>query len=286
MQKDAVINGQYRYSLKRVWDAANPRKAVFIMLNPSTADRTSDDRTTNRCISFAKDWKCGSLEIVNIFALQSTDYKKLKEKTKEEASGPDNRQYIKRALADAAVAVAAWGENVKIHYKMNDAEELKELFLNHELMCLGVTKDGFPRHPLFVESHKELEPYFFKKTSSIPKERSLNEKELPYLDGKLMNLIFELVYEQPDLKDARKLPKDEKLIFFLKALKNLQEYNYRCRSEQTSKLFFLFEETIGPFEGNSEGTTLQLALGLAIKELYGFKNQTLRSLLKQVNNRK
>ncbi|WP_210367732.1 DUF1643 domain-containing protein [Bacillus sp. REN3] len=282
MQKEAVINGHYRYSLKRVWDTANPKKAVFIMLNPSTADCTSDDRTTNRCISFAKNWECGSLEIVNIFALQSTDYKKLKEKTKEEAIGPENRQYIKRALADAAVTVAAWGENVKIHFKKSAAEELKELFSGHELMCLGITKDGFPRHPLFVESHKELEPYSFEKAS----KRRLNEKGLPYLDGKLLNLIFDLVYEQSDLKGARNLPKDEKLIYFLKALKNLQEYNYRCRFEQTSELFPLFEETIGPFEMNSEGTTLWLALGLALKELYGFRNHTLRSLLKQVNIRK
>jgi hypothetical protein len=159
LEKEAVINGQYRYSLKREWDSSNSRKAVFIMLNPSTADAKADDPTTMRCISFAKRWNCGSLEIVNVFAYQATKSKELKNLSMDEATGLDNRIYIEDALTDAAMKVVAWGEHVTMHHK--NYNELEELLKPHNLLCLGTTKDGHPRHPLFVKSSTNLEVFHF-----------------------------------------------------------------------------------------------------------------------------
>jgi len=73
---------------------------------------------------------------------------------------------------------------------------------------------------------------------------------------------------------------------FLSTLYTLQAYNYRHRLQSCAALFPLFEETVGPMERNSEGTTRWLALGLAIKELYGIRNATLHALLAQVTVRK
>jgi hypothetical protein len=39
---------RYRYSLTRVWDDAG-RRALFIMLNPSTATEVQNDPTVERC---------------------------------------------------------------------------------------------------------------------------------------------------------------------------------------------------------------------------------------------
>jgi hypothetical protein len=159
MKKEAVINGNYRYSLKRDWDSNKSRKAVFIMLNPSTADGNADDRTTIRCINFAKAWNCGSLEIVNVFAYRATDYNELRNLTKEEATGVENSKHIEDALNSATIKVAAWGENVKIHH--DNYTELKEQLEGHKLFCLGTTRDGHPRHPLFVKSATTLGVFNF-----------------------------------------------------------------------------------------------------------------------------
>lgn len=108
-----------------------------------------------------------------------------------------------------------------------------------------------------------------------------NDRELPYLDQPLLDRTFEGVYGL-NLTSIE----DEALRDFLSTLYTLQAYNYRCRPQSCAALFPLFEGTVGPMERNSEGTTLWLALGLAIKELYGMRNATLRALLTQVTIRK
>lgn len=44
MIKSAIIEGNYRYLLRREWDI-NAGQTTFVMLNPSTADAVRDDRT-------------------------------------------------------------------------------------------------------------------------------------------------------------------------------------------------------------------------------------------------
>jgi hypothetical protein len=167
--KSAVIDGNYRYSLKRSWDESNPRKALFIMLNPSTADEVEDDRTTKRCIAFAKSWNCGSLEIVNVFAYSSTDFNQLKNLSKENATGEDNDYFVQKALRTATIRVVAWGTNVTIHHA--NYGELEEKLKGYRLFCLGQTSDGHPRHPLYVKKSTQLEVFHFTK-------RNLGHKKL------------------------------------------------------------------------------------------------------------
>lgn len=108
-----------------------------------------------------------------------------------------------------------------------------------------------------------------------------NDRELPYLDQALLDQIFDGVYD-PELERIE----DEALRDFLDTLYTLQTYNYHHRPKSCTALFSLFEQTVGPMECNSEGTTLWLALGLALKELYGMRTSTLRDLLAQVTTRK
>lgn len=116
----------------------------------------------------------------------------------------------------------------------------------------------------------------------------VNEKGLIYLDEETMTAIFDCVYGMDDglCSSTKHLLWEPKFRDFVKALNGVQEYNYRYRVDQVVDLFPIFDSTIGPFEFNSEGTTLWLSMGLAIKELYGFKRSTLEELLKLVKVKK
>ena len=74
MNQGATISdcGRYRYGLWRIWNWQLPN-AVFIMLNPSTADAETDDPTIRRCVGFARSWDLGGVHIANLFALRASD---------------------------------------------------------------------------------------------------------------------------------------------------------------------------------------------------------------------
>ncbi|HHC7270859.1 TPA: DUF1643 domain-containing protein [Vibrio parahaemolyticus] len=67
MKKTAKLSDcrTYRYELWRIWDEQKPY-AMFVGLNPSTADETEDDPTIRRCIYFAKSWGYGGLCMANL----------------------------------------------------------------------------------------------------------------------------------------------------------------------------------------------------------------------------
>jgi hypothetical protein len=109
----------------------------------------------------------------------------------------------------------------------------------------------------------------------------LTERDLPFLDQPILDTIFNCVYGV----DLEKI-EDQQLRDFLGVLLSMQQYNYQYRNRATAVLFPIFEETVGPMEINSEGTTLWLALGLALKELYGLRISSLKALLRQVTVRK
>ena len=69
--------GNYRYWLTRESELEHPGRgtALFIMLNPSTADASEDDPTIRRCRGFAKSWECAGLTVANLYALRSTNPK-------------------------------------------------------------------------------------------------------------------------------------------------------------------------------------------------------------------
>lgn len=151
----AVIDatGTYRYSLTRRWGAGRP--VVFVMLNPSTADAEVDDATVRRCIGYARARAYGALEVVNLFALRATDPLKLELVTFDPV-GPENDAYILDATRRAALVVVAWG----VHGSLRDRDRaVMDLFGGRRVWCLGVTKDGFPRHPVRLSLGAKLVEY-------------------------------------------------------------------------------------------------------------------------------
>lgn len=145
--------GAYRYQLWREWEQAQPR-ACFVMLNPSTADATQDDPTIRRCMSFARRWGYGSIEVVNLFAFRATRPADLFQAT--EPVGPQNDEAIRGAVDRAALVLAAWGIH-GCHLTRHD-EVIPWL---GEAFCLGCTTSGQPRHPLYVRGDYQPEPFTY-----------------------------------------------------------------------------------------------------------------------------
>lgn len=154
MLKGAVLSDcrRYRYALTRRW-APGP-VALFIMLNPSTADAEVDDPTIRRCIGFAKREGCGALRVENLFAWRATKPDEMF------AQGPMAVGEADAAICRAVRAVdgpiiAAWGGDRRAEDRAREVVTLLDE-LGVEVVCLGVTQAGAPRHPLYVRGDARL----------------------------------------------------------------------------------------------------------------------------------
>ena len=158
----AVISGcgRFRYRLDRAWDEPMDGKAgyvAWVMLNPSTADAERDDPTMRRCIAFTRSWGYSALSVVNLFALRATDPKELR--LAPDPTGPDNLAHLIEVTAGSHVTVAAWGSSWPLplaDYVRRVGAELRQ---PGDVMCLGKTGQGDPRHPLYVKGTTELVPW-------------------------------------------------------------------------------------------------------------------------------
>lgn len=146
----------HRYRLDRVWNPSNARRLVVIGLNPSTADELVDDPTIRRCIAFAKRENCGGLVMLNLYTYRATNPSHLREAT-HRGAGKTNDDYILAACQDPnALVLAAWGSHGSwIWLRAGNVERmLREAGVT--LYTLGLTRDGQPRHPLYVRGDTPL----------------------------------------------------------------------------------------------------------------------------------
>lgn len=159
LENDVVISdcGKYRYLLRRVWHQEKPR-ALFIMLNPSTADARQDDATIRSCVRLTNGLGYGSIEVVNLFAWRATDPKDLPTPLSM-ATGPNNPRTIEAAVNRCDVAICAWGAHP---YAATNAPGVIDIIRMNRPMpyCFGKTKAGAPKHPLYIKSGTELVAYY------------------------------------------------------------------------------------------------------------------------------
>ncbi len=164
---------RYRYTLTRHWDPRRPRLG-WVMLNPSTADASIDDPTIRRCMGFARRESFGGITVANLFAWRATKPADLLEP--RDPFGPANVDALEGLFASHATVVAAWGASfaniarsrnsqwgvlnhvggVPDHPKMVRAMAARH---GASLVCLGVTGDGSPRHPLYVKGDAPFIPW-------------------------------------------------------------------------------------------------------------------------------
>ncbi len=143
---------KYRYSLERVL-STQPRTIAWIMLNPSTADADKDDPTIRRCMGFSRQWGYGHMLVGNVFALRATSPEEIYKS--EDPMGLDNWKHLGEISYRADKTIVAWGNHGShLNQGLRVLEFLKsEGFL---VYCLGTTKSGQPKHPLYIPSDCEL----------------------------------------------------------------------------------------------------------------------------------
>lgn len=142
--------GDYRWTLHRKWDEGP--EVLWIMLNPSTADANADDPTVRRCAGFSKSWGFGGLTIANLYAARTprpSDLSRLADPV-----GVRNDQVLRALVRHAAAVVVAWGA-----HPLAAARAGTVLPLLTSPLCIGTTRGGHPRHPLYVRA--DTQPSIF-----------------------------------------------------------------------------------------------------------------------------
>ncbi len=154
IEKSAQLSedGKYRFLLRRSWGTPGGPHITFVMLNPSTANADVDDPTIRKCCGFASRQGVEAIEVVNLFALRSTDPDALlAPMPMMDLVGDGNDLAIMTSARRAKTVILAWGAH-RATQKMARA-----LFVygalacaGLDIQCLGKTAEGHPRHPLML----------------------------------------------------------------------------------------------------------------------------------------
>lgn len=155
-------HGRHRFELRRAISlkigVEDRGSVLFVMLNPSTADATNDDPTIRRCKAFAREWNFSELIVGNLYSLRATDPALLR--AAESPNAAANPDHVRALAREADRVVVAWGASAAFD------EEHINFMVDHcfegvPLFCLGRTKEGHPRHPLYVKA--DVQPIVFKR---------------------------------------------------------------------------------------------------------------------------
>lgn len=144
----------YRYALWRTWGRGEGAVA-FVGLNPSTADETMDDPTIRRCIGFAKSWGFAGICMLNIYAFRATDPRDMK--ATADPVGPQNDEMLAYYATYCRRIVACWGvraADARVRQVLSDG-----VLGSRNVECLGRTKSGAPKHPLYLRADTPLEGF-------------------------------------------------------------------------------------------------------------------------------
>ncbi len=157
----AVFGGPnkcYRYQLRRTWDKTKPH-IMFIMMNPSRADVTEDDRTVAKCYRFAKTWGVyGGIYVGNTFAYRATDKKHLR--VIPDPVGPKNDEHLIAMTKLAEKVIFAYGQPG--HRSLQDrGQRVAKMLIGTGVKpyVLKLSKDRTPCHPLYLRKTCEPVPW-------------------------------------------------------------------------------------------------------------------------------
>lgn len=138
--------GTYRYWLMRD-SGVNLKTLTFIMLNPSTADEITNDPTVERCWRRALTLGYARLEVLNIFALRSTDPNALY--AHADPVGEDNDGCLVTRAKQSDLVVCAWGEHGAYRGRGHAVRKMLEA-AGVKLHALKINASGHPAHPLYL----------------------------------------------------------------------------------------------------------------------------------------
>jgi hypothetical protein len=158
---------RYRWLLGRRWRPGGAT-LLFIGLNPSRADGRSagagDDPTLRRLQAFARAWDYAALEVLNLFSWVSPDPRTLRHCPDPVGAETDAwirsrllRQWRRQPQITPALWLG-WGNGGSLRGRDRQLlSSLQDLPLRP--LCLGITRRGQPRHPLYAPRACCLHPY-------------------------------------------------------------------------------------------------------------------------------
>lgn len=150
---------QYRLWLSRHWGDPDAPYALWIGMNPSTADALVNDPTVGREVAYTKD-TLGLTRYIktNMLDIRLTDSKKLR-KMGAAARSEMNLPTILSLAKEAERVIVCYGVLHKSlqGYARETVEALRGQ--GHDLWCLDTTKDGHPKHPLYVKKTTPLRSF-------------------------------------------------------------------------------------------------------------------------------
>lgn len=148
-----------RYNLWRRLESTHTPALLWVMLNPSTADADVDDPTIRRCKAFSAREGYGALMVVNLSPIRVTNPKLLPSTPADIAER--NRVWIRRGMRRRERAVVAWGAGVDRAGLADEVDFVRKVANENgtELVCLGRTRSGHPRHPLYVRADQPFETW-------------------------------------------------------------------------------------------------------------------------------
>ena len=161
--KEAVLSEclRYRYDLYRRWRTGEGY-ILWVMLNPSTADGKKDDATIRKCRGFTTQLGYGAMHVVNLFAFRSTMPGELL--SQPDPVGEHNDYHISlnsHRRPTCKLIIAAWGSLDFIPKKSPLRARVVRVMelIGPNVQCLGVSKNGDPRHPSRIGYDTPLVPF-------------------------------------------------------------------------------------------------------------------------------
>jgi len=154
----------HRWYLERIWNPGpKQRICVFVMLNPSTADASTNDPTIVRCVQFALFWGYDGIRVVNLVSFRATEpehmYAWFIQQPLSVLQTHGAAAYAGCAKKDVAKVVVAHG---KLHYCIRNhaTAVLFEIQKVRNLHSIKLNKDGSPAHPLYLKGDLTPRLYF------------------------------------------------------------------------------------------------------------------------------
>jgi hypothetical protein len=145
-------DGTYLWSYERRW--APGGALCWVGLNPGPGDRDAGSRPAlRRVASWARREGCAAVVVVNLYSLRSMDPTTL-HTTTNDIVGDRTDDTIRATSRDARITLAAWGASKMVRQRSTEVLELLD-----NPLCVGVNKNGEPRHPLYVPAATALVPY-------------------------------------------------------------------------------------------------------------------------------
>jgi hypothetical protein len=140
---------------------APPAHSVaWIMLNPSTADELKLDPTLRRCEGYTHAWGYEGFVVANLFAMRATDPDTLP--PSYDAVGLGNEDAIEQVSKNCEIVVCGWGTGAIRNTFRSGAVRHALRAAGEKAHHLGLTKDGHPKHPLYLKS--DTKPMEWRKT--------------------------------------------------------------------------------------------------------------------------